>query len=151
MEIAADVARGGGYGGFGASKAAFDRGIADARAKAGLADMTHWTIHDLRGSTGFALYAAMVVMFPKLAVVGGMVNNDNLGVLATGIAIFGLVRWQGTTDRCAAALVALGMALAGWTKLTVLLMVGIALFAAEVLRLWHERAWPNMRDAAINK
>ena len=103
----------------------------------------------LLAPTSFALYAAMVVMFPKLAVVGGMINNDNLGVLATGIAIFGLARWQGTTDRCAAALMALGMALAGWTKLTVLLMVGIAFVAAEALRLWRERAWPNMRDAAI--
>jgi hypothetical protein len=97
----------------------------------------------------FALYAAMVVMFPKLAVVGGMINNDNLGVLAAGIAILGLGRWQRTTDRSAAALVAFGLALAGWTKLTVLLMVSIAFVSAEALRLWRDRAWPTTGDAAI--
>ena len=103
----------------------------------------------LPAPSSFALYAAMVVMFPKLAVVGGMINNDNLAVLATGIAIFGLARWQLTTDQSAAAPVALGLALAGWTKLTVLQMIGIAFGAAEALGLWRERAWPNMGDAAI--
>ena len=41
---------------------------------------------------------------------------------------------------------ALGIALAGWTKLTVLLLVGLAFVAAEALRLWRERACPNMGD-----
>lgn len=40
----------GGFGGWGAAKAALDKRIAEARAEAGLDDMPHFTLHDLRRS-----------------------------------------------------------------------------------------------------
>jgi integrase len=37
-----------GYGGWGAAKAALDKRINEARARAGSEPITHWTLHDLR-------------------------------------------------------------------------------------------------------
>lgn len=83
----------------------------------------------------FALFAAILVMFPKLAIVGGLINNDNLGVLATGLCFVGLARLHRGGGNGAGMLFGLGIALAGWTKLTVLVMIGFVLIASELLRL----------------
>jgi hypothetical protein len=64
------------------------------------------------------LYSALVVLYPKTVLLGGMINNDNLGVLAAGLAIYGFSLRSGLVY-------ALAVILAGWTKLTVLLMVGL--------------------------
>jgi len=99
----------------------------------------------------FAAFAGILVMFPKLAVVGGLINNDNLGVLAAGLCFASLARlYQGETSRTG-VLLGLGIALAGWTKLTVLVMVGLAVLIGEVLRLGAvaDRArWPVLGIAA---
>jgi len=85
--------------------------------------------------TTFATFAAIFVMFPKLAIVGGLINNDNLGILATGLCFAGLVRVYQGAGYGAGVLLGVGIALAGWTKLPVLMVVGFALIAAELLRI----------------
>jgi hypothetical protein len=88
------------------------------------------------------VYAAVLIAFPKLAILGGMINNDNLALCVTAIGLLALIRWR---DRSKDWLIALALAAAGWTKLTVLLMVGFALvFLALQLRRWSPRAflWP---------
>jgi hypothetical protein len=84
---------------------------------------------------GFALFAAILVMFPKLAVVGGLINNDNLGVLAAGLCFLGLARLQNGGSKGVGILLGLGIMLAGWAKFTVLVMIGFTLIAGELLRL----------------
>src|SRR5262245_50473636 len=46
----------------------------------GVALMLLAVVQLLPAPSSFALYAAMVVMFPKLGVVGGMISNGNVGV-----------------------------------------------------------------------
>lgn len=90
----------------------------------------------LPSPSAFFTFAAVFVMFPKLAVVGGFINNDNLGIFAAGISFAGLARvYQGGGYR-SGILLGLGIALAGWTKLTVLIMVGFALAGAELIRFF---------------
>ena len=81
-----------------------------------------------------AVYAAALVLFPKIGVVAGMINNDNAALLAVAVAFCGLIGWQRRPSMGAAALLALGLALCGWTKLTALLMVGFGFAIAEILR-----------------
>lgn len=69
-----------------------------------------------------ALFAIFAATFPKAAVVGGMVNNDNLAALA-GAALFGgMLGLPG-----AGWWIMAGLAVAGWTKLTV--FIGLAAVA----------------------
>lgn len=73
-------------------------------------------IESARGRLTFAVIAAS---FPKAVLVAGMINNDNLAALATALVFAGLALPGG-----AAWLVALGLALAGWTKLTAFIALG---------------------------
>lgn len=69
-----------------------------------------------------ALFAAFAASFPKAAVVGGMVNNDNLAALAAAMLFGGMLGLPG-----AAWWVMAGLAIAGWTKLTA--FIGVATVA----------------------
>ena len=93
----------------------------------------------LKGWRERAVFAGALVLFPKLAAVAGLINNDNGALLAVAVAVFGLIAWQRSPTRGAALILALGLALCGWTKLTVLLMVGFSVAIAEALRLWRAR------------
>ncbi len=82
-----------------------------------------------------SVFAALLVAFPKLSVISGMINNDAAAFLAAGLALVGLLAWQTNGTWRDALLLALALAFAGWTKLTVFLMVGWAILFAEGLRL----------------
>lgn len=106
----------------------------------------------LPSPAAFAAFAALLVMFPKLAVVGGLINNDNLSVFATGLCFAGLARLHRGGGLMSGALLGLGLALAGWGKLTVLIMAGLAVLAAEALRLGaapDRRHWFGLGAAGI--
>lgn len=77
----------------------------------------------------FALFAAS---FPKAAIVGGMINNDNLAALAGALVFAGLAGAPGATWW-----LALGLVLAGWSKLTALVALGVAV---AVHRVWLVRS-----------
>lgn len=59
------------------------------------------------------LFTVMAAGFPKSAIVGGMINNDNLAALAASALFAGLLGMPGQVWWIAA-----GLAIAGWTKLT---------------------------------
>jgi hypothetical protein len=87
---------------------------------------------ELRTDGERTVYAVALVAFPKLAVVGGMINNDNLTLAVAAFGLFALLRWR---DRPGDWTIAIALAVAGWTKLTALLMLGFALgFLALQLR-----------------
>lgn len=87
-------------------------------------------------------FAVIAASFPKAVLLAGMINNDNLAALAGAIVFAGLV-----AARRGAWLVALGLALAGWSKLTALVALG-AVVAAFVL-LGPRRAWTRPASALI--
>lgn len=62
------------------------------------------------------MFAIIVASFPKTALTGGMVNNDNLAMVAAALVFSGLTNSVG-----GGLMVACGLALAGWTKLTALI------------------------------
>jgi hypothetical protein len=96
-----------------------------------------------------AVFAAVLVLFPKLGVVAGLISNDNAALLAAGVAFLGLIEWQRRPVAGTALLLGFGLALCGWTKLTVLLMAGFAVVVAEALRLWTDKARPRAGAYAI--
>jgi hypothetical protein len=71
------------------------------------------------------MFAIIAASFPKSALTGGMVSNDNLAMVAAALVFSGMSgsAWGGL-------MVAGGLALAGWTKLTAL----IALAAAVAIK-----------------
>jgi hypothetical protein len=83
--------------------------------------------HDVVPPTLFAIIAAC---FPKAAVVGGMINNDNLAAVAAAALFAGLLSVPGEAWWIASAL-----AIAGWTKLTVFVALAAIACASLVLRL----------------
>jgi hypothetical protein len=96
-----------------------------------------------------AVFAAALVLFPKLGSVAGLINNDNGALLATAAAFFGLIEWQRRPCARTGALLGLGLALCGWTKLTVLVMAGLAVLIAEGLRLWSRKTRPGLGGYAL--
>jgi len=82
-----------------------------------------------------ALFALLLVLFPKLGAVAGLINNDNAALVATAVAFLGLIEWQRKASPATGLLLAAGLVLCGWTKLTVFLMAGFAVLIAEGLRI----------------
>jgi hypothetical protein len=103
----------------------------------------------LKGWRERAVLAAVLVLFPKLGVVAGLINNDNAALLATGVAFFGLIEWQRRPMARSALLLAFGLALCGWAKLTALIMVGAGALIAEALRLRSGGKRPDLGAYAI--
>lgn len=83
------------------------------------------------GTAERVLFASAVVLFPKLAVLGGIINNDNLALVSGALAFAGLA--LGVGSRGGLTMLAAGVVLAGWTKLTALLMVAIAAGTYELI------------------
>ncbi len=103
----------------------------------------------LKGWKERAVFAAALVLFPKLAVIGGLINNDNGALIATGLGFLALIAWQRAPGSKAALLLAVALALCGWTKLTVLLMIAFATLIGEALRLWAGAKRPGLGALAI--
>jgi hypothetical protein len=89
-----------------------------------------------------AIFAATLAAFPQLAVVGGSVINDNLAIIVAGLGFAGLVRWRG---RPGDWLLPLALAAAGWTKLTLAIMLVAAFVILELI----ERRRPARAHLAI--
>jgi hypothetical protein len=96
-----------------------------------------------------AVFAAFLVLFPKMGVVAGIVSNDNAALLATAVVFAGLLRWHATGRLADAALLAAGLALCGWTKFTVFLMAGFAVAIAELPRLKLMAVRPRLARCAV--
>lgn len=77
------------------------------------------------------LFTLMAASFPKAAIIGGMINNDNLAGFAGALVMAGCVGMPGATWW-----LALGLVLAGWSKLTALIALGtvVAVFRLGQLR-----------------
>jgi hypothetical protein len=75
---------------------------------------------------GQACFAVLSASFPKAALVGGMINNDNLAGLAAAMVFAGLLRGGGW-------MLGIGLALAGWSKLTAIVALGVTVL---VQRCW---------------
>lgn len=67
------------------------------------------------------VFAILAVAFPKTLLIGGMINNDNLAMVAAAMVFAGMCGVPG-----GALLIAAGLALAGWTKLTALIALSAA-------------------------
>lgn len=88
------------------------------------------------------LFAIFAASFPKAAVVGGMVNNDNLALVA-GAALFGgMLGLPGAAWWIMAAL-----AIAGWTKLTA--FIGLAAVAGIWLGMDLARGRVRITDRRV--
>lgn len=89
-------------------------------------------------------FAILSASFPKFILVGGIINNDNLAMVASAAVLAGLAAAPG-----GGWLVALGLALAGWSKLTALIAmaaaVGVWTFLGGRASIRH----PDARLAAV--
>ena len=85
------------------------------------------------------VFGLVLILFPKLPVVSGLINNDDFGLMATAITFAGLLWLLRTENMAAAVLVGLGVALAGWTKLTAAVMLGSAAFICIFMGVRHGR------------
>ncbi|WP_253344031.1 hypothetical protein [Sphingobium sp. OAS761] len=87
-----------------------------------------------------AIFAIIAASFPKAALVGGMVNNDNLAALAGAALFAGVLGIPG-----AAWWICAGLMVAGWTKLTAFLAlsaVAVVWTGLEVMEkriTWRDR------------
>ncbi|WP_344706468.1 hypothetical protein [Sphingomonas swuensis] len=90
--------------------------------------------------SGRAVFSSVLVLFPKTPGMAGFVNNDSLVLVATGIVFAGLLRLADQRDTRAGLLVGAGLALAGWTKLTALVMLGTAALLVVLLVALNGRA-----------
>ncbi len=67
------------------------------------------------------VFAILVTAFPKTLLIGAMINNDNLAMVAAAMVFAGMCGVPGGV-----LLIAAGLALAGWTKLTALIALSAA-------------------------
>jgi 4-amino-4-deoxy-L-arabinose transferase-like glycosyltransferase len=72
------------------------------------------------------VYAAAIAMLPKMAIVGGIINNDNLALFGAACALIGTQRFlEGRITPGTAILTGSGFALAALAKLTAGLSIGL--------------------------
>ncbi len=80
----------------------------------------------LAGPEETIVFAAAITMIPKMGVMGGMINVDNLAILGGAITLFGLARFlKGNISLSTAALVGSGFAIGGLSKLSAGGMLGM--------------------------
>jgi len=80
------------------------------------------------------VFAVLAASFPKGAEIGGLINNDNLAALAGSLVFAGLA-----SDALSVWMIAGGLALAGWSKLTALIGLGALALAAYAGMIWTNR------------
>ena len=98
----------------------------------------------LRSPIQRSIFAIFAASFPKGAVVAGMINNDNLAACA-GAAVF-----AGLAGMAAAPIwMAMGLALAGWTKLTALIALGTLVGCHYGMRLARGQAQVWTRETGL--
>jgi hypothetical protein len=71
-------------------------------------------------------FGLFLVLFPKSNILGGLINNDNLAFLTAAIMFAGLLRFLRRQDVWGAVLTGVGLALAGWSKLNIAIMLGFS-------------------------
>ncbi|QUD88591.1 hypothetical protein [Phenylobacterium montanum] len=119
--------------------------IADvAISTVGVALMLAGGFRLLRGWRPRAVFALFLVLFPKLGLISGIINDDNAALVATGLAFLGLADFHLRGRLVDAAVLGAGLALAGWSKLTTALMVGFTFAFAEALRLKDRSSPPPL-------
>jgi len=100
--------------------------VAIATAALALAIAAGWrSLADTRARIAFAVIAAS---FPKAALIAGMINNDNLSALAGAMVFAGLAGLP-----AAEWLIAGGLVVAGWAKLTTLVAMAAVVGAHATL------------------
>jgi 4-amino-4-deoxy-L-arabinose transferase-like glycosyltransferase len=78
------------------------------------------------------VYAASISMLPKMAIVGGIINNDNLALFGAACAFLGMQRFlKGRMTPGTAILTGSGFALAALAKLTAGLSIGLMVLFAH--------------------
>ncbi len=98
----------------------------------------------LGSSTGRLALAVIAASFPKSALVGATVNNDNLAALAAAMVFAGLagsppgLAWLG-----------IGLAVAGWTKLNAFIALAAATGVVQLWRLIDGKAKIVSRETAM--
>jgi hypothetical protein len=89
-------------------------------------------------------YISLVALNPRAATLGGMINNDNLAALAGVVVLLGLVAVQrGHANGRNGVTIGLGLAAAGFTKLTALIGLG------TMVALHH--VWLTLRREGRNR
>lgn len=95
------------------------------------------------------VFAASVVLFPPLAVMGGIVSNDNFALLGAAMVFAGFARrlqWGVSAE----LLIAIGLVVAGWAKLTAFLMLaGVVVFVEVFQLVSRERAMLSWRQLLL--
>jgi hypothetical protein len=86
-------------------------------------------------------YAGIIALCPKVGVLAGLINNDNLAFLGAAVATFGLLRfWERGPGAGCAAVIGLGFAIGALTKLTAGLLLGFWVLFAHVIAA--RALWP---------
>jgi hypothetical protein len=91
------------------------------------------------GRMEFYAYAVPLVAMPVLVPLAGAINNDNAAFCGGAIAILALSRLVQTGGRRFLFMAAAGLIMAGWAKLTGLLLVGGVTTAVICYLAWRRR------------
>ena len=98
----------------------------------------------------FYAYAVPLACIPVLAPIAGAVNNDNLAFLGGAIATLGAWQFVATSRDGWLGLALLGVVVAGWAKLTGLLLTAPMVSGIMAYMLWRQRLpWPWMVAAVL--
>lgn len=80
----------------------------------------------LKNPEALLIYAAVIAITPKAAVLGGMINNDNLALLASALTFAGLVRLMKNGIAIpTAVMIGAGFAIGSWAKLSAGVLLGL--------------------------
>jgi hypothetical protein len=95
----------------------------------------------LAGAAGFPdagsrlTFGLFLVLFPKSNILGGLINNDNLAFLAAAMTFAGLLPFLRRQDVWGAVLTGVGLALAGWSKRNIAIMLGFSAAICVLLEI----------------
>lgn len=90
----------------------------------------------------FYAYAIPLFCIPVLPSLAGAINNDNAAFLGGAIVLLGLARWVDDGRSSFLYLALAGLVVAGWAKLTGLLLAGTAVTTVLAYFAWEKRFRP---------